>query len=118
MSEPNYLEELRNLENVVINNGHYDHPVHTFDDLIISLVDSYNDSVRIGEHLLTEVDSGLAKEDYGYGPGYVIYSVGDKYIKIDYMYSSWDDPQLLDMYYVEEKVTKRLVIDISYERID
>lgn len=116
MSEPNYLEELRNLENVVIDNGRYDHPVPNFDDLVTTLIDSY-DHVWVGDYPLTEVSSGVVKDDYDSGAGYVIYSVGDKYIKIDYLYSSWDDPQFLDMYYVDKKVTERVVVDISYERI-
>lgn len=116
MSELNYLEELRNLENVVINNGRYNHSVSNFDDLLITLIDNY-DRVSVGEHPLTEVASGVVKDDYDSGRGYVVYSVGDKYIKIDYLYPSWDDPQFLDMYYVDKKVTERVVVDISYERI-
>lgn len=117
MSQLNYLEELRNLENVVINNGRHNYSVTSFEDLIIALVDDYDD-IYIGEELLTQVDYGVDKEDYGSGPGHVTYTVGDKLIRIDYWFSSWDDPEFRDMYYVEKKEKVITYTETVYERID
>lgn len=118
MSELNYLEELRNFENVVIKNGRRKYSVTSFEDLFIALVDNYDD-IYIGEDLLVEVESVVDnKESYGCGQGRSIYKIGGKFIGIDYWYSSWDDPEFQGMYYVEKKDKVISYIETVYERID
>ena len=119
MNNPDYLKAINENDGVFRNTSLSTGTV-TFrdrEDLLLQIIEySYGINV-LGEDIL-EVDSGLDKDSYDSGEGFIVFDLGDKTLKLDYRYSPWDDPSPTDLYYVEKVVKEVVTTHTYYSRVN
>lgn len=113
MNNPDYLKAINENDGVFRGTTSF----QDREDLLLQIIEySYGINV-LGEDIV-EVDSGLDKDSYDSGDGFIVFDLGDKTLKLDYRYSSWDDPSPTDIYYVEKVVKEVVTTHTYYTRID
>lgn len=118
MSSPDYIEAIRQNKGVylvALDNSPRFFP--NTEEILNNIIDETGTIYVLGDEVV-QLDSELDKEFYDSGKGYVVFSLGNKTLRLDYNYSSWDDPTFPEdyLYYVERHVEKVVSEVITYSR--